>query len=198
MAGPGDGNLPGVAQERGFVAGAPRLRLVTMHRYPLIACATDPPRWCSRRRTTCSQRVASAGLANDIEPYVRVARAAGLRYRLDEMNSVVMPWRARQPHLRLGAVGARPALPARARRGQRRQLQHLHRALYEPFGVTESRGQWSAQVRPMYYGMLMFAQAAPPGSRLLQLQLHGRAPRCARGRRARPTAPSTSSSSTTA
>jgi hypothetical protein len=171
MAGPGDGNLPGVAQERGFVAGAPRLRLVTMHRYPLIACTTDPAALVFPSTNHLLERFASAGLANGIEPYVRVARAAGLRYRLDEMNSVSCRgapvsrtfasalWVLDQLFqlVRVGVNGA--------------NFNTFTNALYEPFGVTQSRGQWSADVRPMYYGMLMFAQAAPPGSRLLQLHL---------------------------
>jgi hypothetical protein len=52
------------------------------------------------------------------------------------------------------------------------------KALYEPFSFTHSRGVWQAQVAPMYYGMLMFARAAPSGSRLLSVRL--RSPRALR------------------
>jgi hypothetical protein len=38
------------------------------------------------------------------------------------------------------------------------------------FDFTRSQGQWEGEVHPLYYGMLMFAQAAPPGSRLLRIQ----------------------------
>src|SRR5205807_1672862 len=41
------------------------------------------------------------------------------------------------------------------------------RAFYEPFAVHDRGGVWIGEVRPMYYGLLMFAWAAPPGSRLL-------------------------------
>jgi hypothetical protein len=44
----------------------------------------------------------------------------------------------------------------------------FHKAIYEPFAVSEAAGRWSAQVRPMYYGLLMFTDAAPPGARLLR------------------------------
>jgi hypothetical protein len=40
-------------------------------------------------------------------------------------------------------------------------------ATYQPFTFTRSRRRWSAFVTPEYYGLLMFAQAAPPGSRLI-------------------------------
>jgi hypothetical protein len=172
MAGPGDGNLPGVAAERQFVTSAPRLRLVTMHRYPLIACAKDPTRLVYPSTDHLLNRAATAGLARAVSPYVRVAHAAGLAYRLDEMNSVSCR----------GAPVSRTFASALWALDQLFQLAKIGvsgvnfntftDALYEPFGVTQSAGRWSAQVRPMYYGMLMFTQAAPPGSRLLRLQLH--------------------------
>jgi hypothetical protein len=43
----------------------------------------------------------------------------------------------------------------------------FHNAIYAPFAIGQSGGRWQAEVRPMYYGLLMFARAAPPGSRLL-------------------------------
>jgi hypothetical protein len=43
----------------------------------------------------------------------------------------------------------------------------LPRAGYELFTFKRVNGIWEAFVHPEYYGMLMFGQAAPPGSRLL-------------------------------
>jgi hypothetical protein len=40
-------------------------------------------------------------------------------------------------------------------------------ARYAPFFFSHHGGHWSARVQPLYYGLLMFARAAPPGSRLL-------------------------------
>jgi hypothetical protein len=39
-------------------------------------------------------------------------------------------------------------------------------AHYAPFSTTDTDGSWRA-VHPEYYGLLMFTQAAPPGSQLL-------------------------------
>jgi Glycosyl hydrolase family 79 C-terminal beta domain len=39
-------------------------------------------------------------------------------------------------------------------------------ATYELFTFSRSNGGWRASVEPEYYGLLMFAQAAPAGSRL--------------------------------
>jgi Glycosyl hydrolase family 79 C-terminal beta domain len=47
-------------------------------------------------------------------------------------------------------------------------------ARYQPFAVNHRGGHWTARVYPEYHGLLMFAQAAPPGSRLLPLVGSGR------------------------
>jgi hypothetical protein len=49
----------------------------------------------------------------------------------------------------------------------------FQKAFYEPFAVSEQAGRWSAEVRPLYYGLLMFARAAPPGARLLPAAYRG-------------------------
>ncbi|MGZ4343570.1 MAG: glycosyl hydrolase family 79 C-terminal domain-containing protein [Solirubrobacteraceae bacterium] len=40
---------------------------------------------------------------------------------------------------------------------------------YELFKPTIANGHWQAHVSPEYYGLLMFAAAAPPGARLLRI-----------------------------
>jgi Glycosyl hydrolase family 79 C-terminal beta domain len=42
-------------------------------------------------------------------------------------------------------------------------------APYELFNFTRRHGRWRGFVAPEYYGLAMFAQAAPPGSRLLRV-----------------------------
>ena len=44
-----------------------------------------------------------------------------------------------------------------------------YRLFPDMFTFTRQGGRWRGSVAPEYYGLLMFAQAAPPGSRLLQL-----------------------------
>jgi hypothetical protein len=43
----------------------------------------------------------------------------------------------------------------------------LPEAAYKPFTFTHVGRRWLATVSPEYYGLLMFVEAAPPGSRLL-------------------------------
>ena len=41
------------------------------------------------------------------------------------------------------------------------------------FDFTDGAGGWTANVHPIYYGALLFAHAAPAGSRLLRVSLSG-------------------------
>ena len=171
MAGPADGNLPGVAAARQFVGAAPRLGLMTMHRYPLIACSKDPSRAIYPTTDHLLERTATAGMVRKLAPYVQVAHAFGLAYRLDELNSVSCRG-APVSRTFASALWAVDELFQLARIGVSGvNFNTFTDALYEPFGVARVGGRWTAQVRPMYYGMLMFTQAAPAGSRLLQLPL---------------------------
>ena len=43
----------------------------------------------------------------------------------------------------------------------------LPEAVYRPFTFAQVDGHWVGTVEPEYYGMLLFTEAAPPGSRLL-------------------------------
>jgi hypothetical protein len=45
----------------------------------------------------------------------------------------------------------------------------LPEAIYHPFTFQQADGRWTATVFPEYYGMLLFTEAAPPGSRLLSV-----------------------------
>jgi hypothetical protein len=47
-------------------------------------------------------------------------------------------------------------------------------ATYSPFAFHRVRGQWRARVEPDYYGLELFARAAPPGSHLLRVSPTGR------------------------
>jgi hypothetical protein len=49
-------------------------------------------------------------------------------------------------------------------------------AAYELFAFSHSGGRWQAAVRPVYYGLELFAQAAPAGARIVPLGRRGRAP----------------------
>ena len=64
----------------GFIKAQPRLRLVTYHRYPLRACATDPtaPTFASIPNLLADS--SSAGLAAPLSPFVKVASRITCRF----------------------------------------------------------------------------------------------------------------------
>jgi hypothetical protein len=46
-------------------------------------------------------------------------------------------------------------------------------SINQMFTVSQVNGTWEVYVHPNYYGLLMFAQATPPGSRLLRISGSG-------------------------
>ncbi len=151
-----------------FLAAAPRLGLVTLHRYPLQLCLTPPS---SSRYPTIARLLSpatSTGLAESFAPYVALARAHGLSLRVDELNSVSCGADPAVSKSFASALWAVRTLFEMARVGVSGVNIHTFPgAGYELFAVSHQGGQWRATVSPEYYGLLMFAQAAPPGSRLL-------------------------------
>jgi Glycosyl hydrolase family 79 C-terminal beta domain len=153
-----------------FLAAEPHLGLVTLHRYPLQVCLTPQtsPRYPTIARLLSP--ASSTGLAESFAPYVALARAHGLSLRVDELNTVSCGADPAVSKSFASALWALDTLFGLARAGVSGVNIHTFPgAGYELFGFTQSGGQWRAAVSPEYYGMLMFARAAPPGSRLLSV-----------------------------
>jgi hypothetical protein len=171
LAGPATAELPWMAGLPALVRAAPRLRIATVHRYALEGCQTDPdsPAYPSIANLL-SDRSAS-GLATALAPYIAAARADGLEFRVDELNSAALAGclgRSGVSDTFASALWMLDTLFSMASVGVDGVNVHsLPGAAYEPFTFTRDGGRWRGSVRPDYYGMLMFAQAFPPGARLL-------------------------------
>jgi len=151
-----------------FLAAEPHLGLVTLHRYPLQICLT--PRTSARYPTIARllSPATSTELADSFAPYVALARAHGLSLRVDELNTVSCGADPAVSKSFASALWALNTLFGLAGAGVSGVNVHTFPgAGYELFRITESGGQWRAAVSPEYYGMLMFAEATPPGSRLV-------------------------------
>jgi hypothetical protein len=151
-----------------FLAAEPRVGLVTLHRYPLQLCYT--PRSSPRYPTLghLLSPAASIGLADSFARYVGVARAHGLSVRVDELNSVSCGAVPAVSDTFASALWALNTLFEMVRVGIHGVNVHTFPgAGYELFRMSRPDGEWQAAVAPEYYGLLMFASAAPPGSRLL-------------------------------
>jgi Glycosyl hydrolase family 79 C-terminal beta domain len=151
-----------------FLAAEPHLGLVTLHRYPLQVCLT--PRTSARYPTIARllSPATSTQLAASFAPYVALARARGLSLRVDELNTVSCGAEPAVSQSFASALWVLNTLFGLASVGVSGVNVHTFPgAGYELFDVSHAGGQWKAAVSPEYYGMLLFADATPAGSRLL-------------------------------
>jgi hypothetical protein len=168
LAGPTSGGRRWLSQLAGFVAAEPRLGLVTVHRYPLQACYNTPASPTYPTISGLLSSAASRGLADGVSPDLAVAHKSHLRLRIDEMNDVSCGNPPGVPNTFAMALWALDALFADARVGVDGVNIHTYPgAVYQLFKFRRTSTGWRALVEPEYYGLLMFAQAAPPGARLL-------------------------------
>ncbi len=174
VAGPAlGGSRSGWASDLGqFIAAEPGLALVTVHAYPLVGCAAAPS--SSPEYPTIAHLLsapATSGLARGIAPLVTGARAHGLALRVDEFNSVTCRGTPGVSDVFASALWALQTLFALDQAGVAGVNIHMFpTADYAPFSTVETNGVWRAKVAPEYYGLLMFTQAAPPGSQLLPVR----------------------------
>src|SRR6202035_257086 len=168
LAGPALGT-PSWARYMGhLLAVEPRLSLLTIHRYPLQRCFTAPS---SPRYPTIGNLLspgASQGLAHAVEPAVRAAHLRGIKVRLDEINSVACGGSPGVSDTFASALWALEVSFELARVGVDGVNFHTFPgAAYQLFNFEGTGSGRTARVYPEYYGLMMFAQAAPSGSRLL-------------------------------
>jgi hypothetical protein len=168
LVGPATGAPRWIPEVPRFLTAQPRVRVATVHKYPLQTCFVPPAQLQYPTIAHLLDPIASRGLADSIAPFVAAAHARHVALRVDEMNSDSC---GRAPGISDGFVSALWALDAvfqMARVGVDGVNLHTYPgATYELFKFTHRDGRWSAFVAPEYYGLEMFAQAAPPGARLL-------------------------------
>ena len=165
LAGPATGSADWTRGLRTFLAGAPRVRVVTVHRYPLDRCSSVLPT-IARLLAPAS----SAGLAQGVARAAAVAHAHDARFRVDELNSVSCRGQKGVSNTFASALWVLDALFNMARVNvDGVNIHTLPASVYHPFVLARTGSIWRWTVDPLYYGMLMFARAAPPGSHLLSM-----------------------------
>jgi hypothetical protein len=151
-----------------------RLSIMTVHRYPMRNCYVPPtsPQYPTIAHLLGSY--ASVALAQSLTRWVGIAHAQHRRLRVDELNSVACRGKLGVSDTFASALWATDALFGLARVGVDGVNVHtLPNTAYELFAFSQHNGRWRAQVRPVYYGLQLFAQAAPPGARLLAVTRSG-------------------------
>jgi hypothetical protein len=145
--------------------------MVTWHAYGLNQCVTVPTSSQYPSVPNLLSTTASRGFVNGISPFVGRAHGAGAAFRVDEMNSVTCNGRLGVSNTFASALWVMDALFTVAADGADGVNIHTYpQAANGLFDFGRSHGHWRGTVHPIYYGLLMFAQAAPAGSRLLRIQ----------------------------
>jgi hypothetical protein len=169
LAGPAIGAPRWLAATASFAKARRRVKTITVHRYPLQRCPAAAP----VHSPTIAELLAptsSDGLADSVIPAAHAAHATGDAIRVDELNSVACGGAPGVSNAFASALWIVDALFEMARIGiDGVNIHTFNSATYAPFHVDRVSGVWSARVRPAYYGLLLFAQAAPPGSHLLDV-----------------------------
>jgi hypothetical protein len=168
-----------------------RVKIATFHRYPLHRCFNPPNSPTYPTIANLLAPVASSGPATSLQAAVTAAHAQGIPFRSDELNSVSCGGARGVSDTFASALWILDTLFNMARVGVDGVNIHSFRTgVYAPFAFAFAHHRWSARVKAMYYGMLLFTRAAPPGSRLLHVSdrgpdtLHAWATRSTDGRRA--------------
>lgn len=168
LAGPTIGAGSWMADLVPFLASEPRISVVTLHRYPLQNCSVGPDSPNYPTMTHLLSQTASVGLANSLAPYVIIAHEHHLPLRSDEMNTVSCGYSHGVSNAFGSALWSLDALFQMAAVGVDGVNIHSYPgAGDELFRFTRSGSLWHGVVAPEYYGLLMFAQAAPRGARLV-------------------------------
>ena len=154
-----------------FLRVEPQLPVMTVHRYPLRNCYVPPS---SPQFPTVSHLLAdysTSGLAGSLRRWIGIARAEHRQIRVDELNSVACRGKAGVSDTFAASLWVTDALFSLARAGVDGVNMHtLPNSAYQLFAFSHHGGRWHAGVRPVYYGLQLFAAAAPVGARLVSLR----------------------------
>jgi hypothetical protein len=154
----------------GFLREHPAIRVLTFHRYPQKRCYTGPG---SPQYPTIAHLLSDYStqqLAAGVRRWVALAGAQGRSVRIDELNSVACRGQAGVSNTFASALWATDVLFSLANVGVGGVNVHtLPDSAYQLFTFTRHGGRWLGHVEPEYYGLALFAQAAPAGSRLLSV-----------------------------
>ncbi|MBV8218702.1 MAG: hypothetical protein JO325_09565 [Solirubrobacterales bacterium] len=168
LAGPATGTPSWLERVPHLFAAEPRLKIITYHRYPLLSCFSVPgdARYPSIPNLLNSD--AARDLLQGAGHTIADAHRHGATIRIDELNSVACSGTPGVSDTFASSLWMLDTLFAMVRGGvDGVNIHTLPEAAYRPFVFRRIRGRWLATVQPEYYSLLLFARAAPPGSRML-------------------------------
>jgi hypothetical protein len=151
-----------------FLRAQRRLSVMTVHRYPLVSCFSKPGQAQYPTIAHLMSPYSTVQLADGVKKWVSIAHSQGRSLRVDELNSVACRGRAGVSDTFSSALWMTDALFSLVNAGVDGVNVHtLPDSAYQLFTFSHGHGDWRGSVKPVYYGMQLFAQATPPGARLL-------------------------------
>jgi hypothetical protein len=167
IAGPETNAPPWISAFRRFLHPSGRAVTLTAHAYAGSKCVKAP----SQRMFPSVPHLLSvgsshdqlAGLGNDI----RIAHARGDGFRVDELGTISCSGLDGVSNSMASALWLIDTLFSMKAAGVNGVNLHTVKGVNALFDPHRAGPRWVATVDPWYYGALMFAQAAPAGSRLL-------------------------------
>ncbi|HEY5317293.1 MAG TPA: hypothetical protein VIJ20_04895, partial [Solirubrobacteraceae bacterium] len=170
IAGPSTGSYWWLSHLAEFLTAEPSLRLVTVHSYWLNKCLSSPALSGYPTVPNLLNPHPTSRLTRRMARFTSIAHAHHVPLRIDEMNSVTCGGEHGVSDVFASSLWALNALFEAMSDGvDGVNIHTFPGTANQLFGFAQTKGQWSATVRPEYYGLLMFAQAAPPGAKLLKL-----------------------------
>jgi hypothetical protein len=146
----------------------PGLGVISVHEYPLSACAfPGTPSYPTIGRVLSDRT--SAGLAASVHPAAVIAHRAGMPLRVTEFNSVTCGGKPGVSNTFATALWAPDAGFELLRAGaQSIDLHARQNTINGPFSFNAG----GLEARPLLYGLIMFVRTLSPHARLLHAQLH--------------------------
>ncbi|MBV8998563.1 MAG: hypothetical protein JO304_05860 [Solirubrobacterales bacterium] len=179
LAGPSAGAVRWFGKVGRFLSHQPRVTVATVHRYPLQVCFVTPSSPLYPSIPHLLSAWSTRTLAEAVAGPVKAAHAHGVPLRVDEMNTVSCG-DTQVPDITRSFASALWGLDALFQMADVGvdgvNIHSYPGATYELFRFARVHGRWRAVVSPDYYGLLMFARAAPAGSRLLKVSRPARSP----------------------
>jgi hypothetical protein len=168
LAGPATAELVWLSGLDNFISAESNLSVVTLHRYALRGCNHTASSPLFPSIPNLLSDASSQTLAQNLAPYVAVADAHAVPFRVDELNSASCGGVKGLSDTFASALWALDTLFNLASVGvDGVNIHTFPNAGYELFSFRHTGNSWQAFVHPEYYGLLAFDRAAPPGSRLL-------------------------------
>ncbi len=166
IGGPNSGGPSWLDHMGQILSSEPRIGIASMHRYPFKKCSASA-------HVSIPQLLspgAALGYATYVGHFARIAHARHLPLRLDEMNAVSCGGQPGVSNSFAAALWSVDALFELARHGIDGVNVHTRPGMSgELFSLSRAHHHWQAVIHPEYYGLMLFAQAAPAGARLLQV-----------------------------